>query len=460
MAGWGELLQPGELIDRTYRIRSRLAIGGAGVTYLAREVGASEEVGPLLAVKVLYSQRDQGGYLRRLATEAQILQGLNHPQIVECRGFVHRTGHSPYLVTRFEAGGSLLDHIVRVGLLDPRTAAAVAMQICDALAVAHRQGVIHRDLKPENVLLETEVARTEVPSIRVADFGIAKVFGGVGDRLTRVGAFIGTPQYAAPEQFDGMAPEPATDVYAVGALLYFCITGRAVAELMTEIEAEDQREHLLRHLPPTLKELPEVEARWIEESFHMAMAPDPGDRCQIDVLASRLHSIAMGNDPGRPPAFAGAPPWNPLPHRSHPGVRQDPPAAERAPLPQKTPPSAPRWRLPALVFVVLTAAGGGWMLSRQPRDLTQAETDPQAHADWQGIAYMLADRSAAAGKSCGSPPFLALQVVVAGDGAVQSLDLLNYPDEAARGCIEAALKTAPFPRTQGGLVRVAVQAVK
>ena len=158
-------MEAGELIDRTYRIHSRLAIGGAGVTYLAREVGAEEEIGPLLAVKVLYQQRDQGPYLRRLATEAQILQGLNHPQIVECRGFVQRAGHSPYLVTRFEAGGSLLDHIRRVGVLPPRAAAGVAMQVCDALAVAHRQGVIHRDLKPENVLLEAEVPRTTVPQI-------------------------------------------------------------------------------------------------------------------------------------------------------------------------------------------------------------------------------------------------------------------------------------------------------
>ena len=464
-AGWGELREPGELIDRTYRIHSRLAIGGAGVTYLAREVGSSEEVGPLVAVKVLYSQRDQGPYLRRLATEAQILQGLNHPQIVECRGFVHRTGHSPYLVTRFEAGGSLLDHIARVGLLSPRTAAAVAMQICDALAVAHRQGVIHRDLKPENVLLEAEVGRTEVPSIRVADFGIAKVFGGVGERLTRVGAFIGTPQYAAPEQFEGLAPEPATDVYAVGALLYFCITGRPVADLMAEIEPEAQRDHLLRHLPPTLRELPEVEARWIEESFHMAMAPDPGDRCQIDILAARLHSIALGNDPGRPPAFAVAPPWAPVPHRSHSGVRPVPPTAApapSAPLPASKPrPTAGRV-VPALLVVVLVgvAAAGWWRLAKQPRDLTQAETDPKALADWRGIAIALAERGAAAGGSCASPPFLAFRVVVAGDGAVQSLDLLNYPDEAARRCIEAALKTSRFPRTQGGLVRVEVQAVK
>ena len=297
--GWGELMDPGELLDRTYRIHRRLAIGGAGVTYLGREMGAGEEeTGPLLALKVLYQQRDQGSYLHRLATEANVLQRLNHPQIVECRGFVHRSGHSPYLVTRFEAGGSLLDHIRRVGILSPGATAGIGVQVCDALAVAHRQGVIHRDLKPENVLLEAEAEAGEVPRIRVADFGIAKVFGGVGDRLTRVGAFIGTPQYAAPEQFDGTAPEPATDVYAVGALLYFCLTARPVADFMAELDMEDQREHLVRHLPPRLPELAEPEKRWLQDTLAAAMAVDPGDRCAIDVLAERLHAIAGGVDPG------------------------------------------------------------------------------------------------------------------------------------------------------------------
>ncbi len=535
-AGWGELAEAGELIDRTYRIHSRLAIGGAGVTYLAREIGATEEIGPLLAVKVLYQQRDQGPYLRRLAIEAQILQGLNHPQIVECRGFVQRAGHSPYLVTKFEAGGSLLDHIRRVGLLPPRAAAAVAMQVCDALAVSHRQGVIHRDLKPENVLLEAIVERNDVPRIRVADFGIAKVFGGVGERLTRVGAFIGTPQYAAPEQFDGMAPEPATDVYAVGALLYFCLTARPVADFMAEIAPEDQRDHLVRHLPPRLPGMEEPEARWIEESFVVSMTPDPGDRCPIDRLAERLHSIALGKDPGRPhaqppmqrtltlPPDAVAPmasgtisndqrgraaAWAPNSSASTSGSGARPAAAPRGATPRSAPGTAGQLAvadgrvsmggapvsrtdpppsntanvggpvptidrgpvdhtarntsvgclaLAVLLGGVALAIGGGWWFwSEEPHDLTGREVDPQAHEDWQTIAYTLGERGAAAEKKCGSPPFLAMQIVVEPDGRVRSLELLNYAHEPTRQCIEAALQTTKFPRKQQGLVRVAVQ---
>ncbi|MDP2312000.1 MAG: serine/threonine-protein kinase, partial [Pseudomonadota bacterium] len=301
-SGWGELLEAQEVIDRTYRIHARLAIGGAGVTYLGGELGSDglAEVGPRVAIKVLYQQRDQGSYLRRLSTEAQILQGLNHPQIVECRGFVHRAGHSPYLVTRYEEGGSLLDHIRRVGTLPIPVVAGLGRQVCWALDVAHHQGVVHRDLKPENVLLVREVPADQIPEIRVADFGIAKVYGGVGDRLTRVGAFVGTPQYAAPEQFEGLAPEPATDVYAVGALLYFCISARPVADFMAELDPDSQRDHLVRHLPPKLEPehgSPEMR-RWMEETLAVAMAVDPGDRCDISQLEARLASIQDGRDPG------------------------------------------------------------------------------------------------------------------------------------------------------------------
>ncbi len=520
--GWGELMEGGELIDRTYRIHRRLAIGGAGVTYLAREVAAdSQEFGPLLAVKVLYQQRDQGPYLRRLATEAQILQGLNHPQIVECRGFVHRSGHSPYLVTRFEAGGSLLDHLRRVGLLSPRVAAAVAMQVCDALAVAHQQGVIHRDLKPENVLLEAVVPRDEVPRIRVADFGIAKVFGGVGDRLTRVGAFIGTPQYAAPEQFEGVAPQPATDVYAVGALLYFCLTAAPVAEFMAELDPDEQREHLLRHLPPRLTVGKGSEPTWLNDTLAAAMTPDPGDRCPIDLLAERLHTIALGKDPGRialsesgeaprptprsspssertggsaarplagelsqdalpspvarAPAAAPTPALLPAPAQTGPtrppavAARTSPTGSqldlrptstlERMSKDKATTTSLGCLAVTALGFGALAMVAGAWWTLREvPRVLTGEEADPAAHADWQGIAYTLGERGVDAERVCKSAPYLALEVVVDEAGAVQSAALLNYPHEPTRLCVEAELQKLPlFPRMGKGLVRVGVQ---
>ena len=251
--GWGTLLEAGDTFDRHYRIEKRLAIGGAGVTYLGREVDAAGDmVGPWLAIKVLYAQRDEGSFLRRLSNEAQILQELDHPGIVQLMGFVHRRGHSPYLLTRFEEGGSLLDHLRRVGALSLKGAARIGLQLCDALFVAHERGVIHRDLKPENVLLARVPGPGEVPQVRITDFGIAKVSGGVGGNLTKVGAFVGTPQYAAPEQFEGRLPTPATDVYALGAVLNFLVTLRPLVPTADQLSPEQTLDIMMASLPPRL----------------------------------------------------------------------------------------------------------------------------------------------------------------------------------------------------------------
>jgi serine/threonine-protein kinase len=190
----------------TTQITRALAVGGSGLCYLAREIDDhGEPQPPDLAIKVLYAERYSGPFLRRLATEAQILQDLNHENIVECRGFVHRSGHAPYLITLYERGGSLADYVDARGPLPPVIAAGVLRQILLALSEAHQRGVVHRDLKPQNVLLREQVEDHETPRVRVVDFGIAKVAGSNAG-LTTVGSFVGTPEYAAPEQFAPVNP--------------------------------------------------------------------------------------------------------------------------------------------------------------------------------------------------------------------------------------------------------------
>ena len=298
--GWGQLLQDGEVFDRNYAIVRKLAMGGAGVTYLAKELDhGGQPTGPDLAIKVLLAHRDHGPYLKRLATEAGILRELDHPNIVQCLGFVHRAGHTPYLVTKFEAGGSLLDHVRRSGRLGIRTSAQIGRQICWALAVAHARDIVHRDLKPENVLLAGVVPQGEDPVVRVADFGIAKVEGSLGSGLTRMGAFVGTPQYAAPEQFASDRPTAATDVYAVGALLYFCIMARPVVQYADRLSLEDSLDLLLQNLPPRVErpdENPE-DLRRINALLEVVMAPEPRARPGIEELDNQLATILGGRDP-------------------------------------------------------------------------------------------------------------------------------------------------------------------
>ncbi|TVQ87816.1 MAG: hypothetical protein EA397_17775 [Deltaproteobacteria bacterium] len=291
--GWPALLGPGDVLDRTYKIHSRLAGGAAGMTYHAQELGPTEElIGPELAIKVLYQQRDSGPFLRRLATEAQILQELNHPHIVECLGFVHRAGRPPYLVTRFEAGGTLHGHLQRVGPLHPGIAASIVLQILDALEVAHQADVVHRDLKPGNILLRAQVPAHEVPVVLLADFGIARISGSLGG-MTRVGTFVGTPEYAAPEQFLGLEPTSATDLYAAGAVLWTCLTGRPPNQLSQRNDPAQCHDELVALLPPPLPpEIPRSEPiKALQPVIDGLLLPDPAHRWSTERARAVLREV-------------------------------------------------------------------------------------------------------------------------------------------------------------------------
>ena len=301
--GWGVIFAEGDIFDRNYRIHKMLAVGGAGVTYLAREIDANgDETGPRLAIKVLLAARDAGPYVRRLATEAQIIQELDHANIVQYLGFVHRAGHSPYLLTRFESGGSLLDHMRRVGTLSVRASAVVGRQICWALEKAHERGIVHRDLKPENVLLTRVVPATEDPVVRVADFGIAKVQGSLNTNLTRVGAFVGTPHYAAPEQFVGGTVTEAADVYSVGALIYFCMMARHVARFADRLDPEEGFQLLCDQLPPVVDRSGDdaLAVERMNRVLAVAMRVDPRQRCSVVELDRMLEAVAAGREPELP----------------------------------------------------------------------------------------------------------------------------------------------------------------
>ncbi len=297
--GWGRVLEPGELLDRHYRIEKVLAVGGAGLTYLAREVDTDgDSVGPLLAIKVLYHARATGPYLRRLSTEAQILQELDHPHIVQLHGFVHRAGHAPYLVTLFEEGGTLTQHVERHGPLPVRTAADILLQIVGALDVAHERGVIHRDLKPDNVLLHERCTRDVTPQVRIADFGIAKVNDALGGGLTRSGAFVGTPEFAAPEQFDGVPPTPATDVFAAGALFVFLLTGAAPVRFQDRADVErcglDWLQALPYALDPSRLDGDPTTNEVVAGVVRQMLAQHPEQRPTMKQVMKRLQQVVSG----------------------------------------------------------------------------------------------------------------------------------------------------------------------
>jgi serine/threonine protein kinase len=233
-----------------YDVLGEIGRGGMGVVYRARQVGLNRVV----ALKMILAGQDAPAELRgRFRREAEAIARLRHPGIVQ----VHEVGESegrPYLALEFVDGGSLADRL-RAGLLQVPEAATLVEALARAIDHAHRAGVVHRDLKPANVLLhrrsEIQSSKSEGDSDvgcrmsdvepKVTDFGLAKCLDEASDQ-TRSGAVLGTPNYMAPEQAVGKTQDvgPAADIYALGAILYECLTGRPPFKGATVLDTLEQ----------------------------------------------------------------------------------------------------------------------------------------------------------------------------------------------------------------------------
>jgi WD40 repeat protein/serine/threonine protein kinase len=224
-----------------YRILRRLGRGGMGVVYEA----VQESLGRHVALKVLSRMKLADATARaRFRREAQATARLHHPHIVQIFEVGEHDGQ-PFLALEFVAGPSLCDRLHNAALA-PGPAAALLETLARAVHYAHEQGIVHRDLKPANILMaqgpgSSVSASAFAPSVaqsatlnlqltipKITDFGLAHPIE--GDDLTATGEIVGTPAYMAPEQAwgknQGRPIGPATDVYALGAVLYECLTGR------------------------------------------------------------------------------------------------------------------------------------------------------------------------------------------------------------------------------------------
>jgi formylglycine-generating enzyme required for sulfatase activity len=208
-----------------YEILGELGRGGMGVVYKARHVGLNR----LVALKMVLAGGHAGpDELARFRGEAEAVARLKHPNVVQVYD-VGESGGLPYFSLEYVEGGSL-DRKLAGTPLPPNEAAALVETLARALAAAHAAGLVHRDLKPANILL------TPDGTPKVTDFGLAKKLDSAGPTAT--GAVMGTPSYMAPEQAGGKSKEigPATDVYALGAILYECLTGRPPFKAATPLD--------------------------------------------------------------------------------------------------------------------------------------------------------------------------------------------------------------------------------
>jgi tetratricopeptide (TPR) repeat protein len=225
----------------SYGILRVLGRGGMGTVFQARQTRPQR----LVALKMILAGRRAGReQLTRFRSEAEVVARLQHLHIVQ----IHEVGEydgRPYYAMEFVAGGSLADKLAAAPLAAP-AAAQLVQTLARAVQHAHERGIIHRDLKPSNILLAGGAGPAEEWVAKITDFGLAKQFEGEAEACpwaprTESGAILGTPGYMAPEQATGRADlGPAADVYALGAILYECLTGRPPFKAATVLETLEQ----------------------------------------------------------------------------------------------------------------------------------------------------------------------------------------------------------------------------
>ncbi|RKG58860.1 serine/threonine protein kinase [Corallococcus sp. AB011P] len=200
-------------------VQERIGAGGMGVVYRA----VHPLIGKQVAIKVMRIEMVSQQQVQRLLVEARAVNAVRHPGIIDIFGFGTLPDERPYVIMELLQGRALSDFVRAKRPMDLESVVWVMDQMLSALSAAHRAGVVHRDLKPPNVFI------VEAPStpaaVKLVDFGIAKLMESRDKPLTADDMVIGTPEFMAPEQIRGDTVGPATDLYAVGVLMFQLLTG-------------------------------------------------------------------------------------------------------------------------------------------------------------------------------------------------------------------------------------------
>jgi serine/threonine-protein kinase len=362
----------------SYRLEALLGRGGMGVVYVAQHLRLRTRQA---ALKVLAPELTADEEFRqRFIAESETAASLEHPNIIP----VYDAGESEgvlYIAMRLVRGTDLARVLHREGRMPPERALRVLWPVAAALDYAHGRGLVHRDVKPGNILIERSEEPDEREHVFLSDFGLGKAVD-AASRLTRAGHFVGTLNYASPEQFRGEPPHPATDIYALGCVLVECLTGQV--PYPRDSEPAIMYAHLSEPPPRLGERVPGVPPQF-EEVVARALSKSPNDRfdsCRDMMQAA--HAALSGartvtgppaapatpvpgipSMPGRSPVGAGGPP-------GAAGRTHEPPFAPAAPPPVTTPTQPPGRRrgmapwilagslaaLVAIVAVVLVAQTG------------------------------------------------------------------------------------------------------
>ncbi len=312
----------GTLANGRYLLVDELGQGGMATVFSAWDT----RLEVTRAVKILKAHLIGAGSIQeRFEREARFMARLHHPHIVTVHD-VGIEGDEPYIIMELVDGGSLAGLVDRHRRIDPRSALRYVNQVLEALQFAHEEGIVHRDIKPANVLIDRR------DRAKVTDFGIAQL-GDADGSLTKTGAVLGTIAYMSPEvKRDGKSASPCSDLYAVGAMLFNCITGRNPLDLLAPDAASIHLEGLRPPIPALIQR---------------ATAYHPADRYQtaaemaahvelaLSMLdpATRPPDMPLGDEPHDPTLELPAPP----PTETHFGLIGDPLDESQEPVPSESP---------------------------------------------------------------------------------------------------------------------------
>ena len=378
-----------EAVVGDFRVEAVLGRGAAGIVYEAVELLTGRKV----AFKVLKPEfAHEPEYIRRLIEEAKALSALRHPGIIDIIDFGALKNGQPYLVMELCDGLSLEDQLKLGGKPTLRETLGLLDELLGALEAAHDHGIIHRDVKPSNLFLATDANGKR--SIKVLDFGLARLGDNSRAHPTAPGTMLGTPDYMAPEQVTGKEIGTWTDVYATGGIAFRLLTDRlpfiaktAMAVIAKKLEAPPPH---ARDIDPKIA--PELDAL-VDQMLSKDLAKRPSLREARARFAAYLKGLNRGPTPSMPDdaeslrpttfhqfddqAAARRPGKKTQPHPAlsppsrgtdlEPRFSAQSPSTELEPAFVPGNKSGPGWKRRALLLVVVSGAGGAvaWWLTHR-----------------------------------------------------------------------------------------------